>query len=119
MKTGCRIEDAQLKTSKRLLALFGILGVVATQLLKLRDLSRQQPDSPAEGVVSKDIIAIVKSKYKLDGAIPLKELWRRIAMMGGFLGRKSDGNPGWQTIWKGWLRIQDMLAGMAVAKNCG
>ena len=40
-------------------------------------------------------------------------------MMGGFLGRKSDGNPGWQTIWAGWLRIQDMLAGMAMVKNCG
>jgi hypothetical protein len=40
-------------------------------------------------------------------------------MMGGFLARKSDGNPGWQTIWKGWLRIQDMLAGMDMAKRCG
>lgn len=40
-------------------------------------------------------------------------------MVDGFLGRKSDGNPGWQTIWKGWLRIQDMLEGIAMVKNCG
>jgi hypothetical protein len=60
-----------------------------------------------------------KSKYNLDGEMSLRELWRRIAMLGGFLGRKSDGNPGWQTIWKGWLCIQDMLAGMAMFKNCG
>lgn len=119
LKTGCRIEDAQLRTGKRLLALLGILGVIATQLLKLRDLSRQQPNRLAEEVVAKEIVAIVKSKYKLEGEMNLKELWRRIAMMGGFLGRKSDGNPGWQTIWKGWLRIQDMLAGMAMVKNCG
>ncbi|MEI8364824.1 MAG: IS4 family transposase [Parachlamydiaceae bacterium] len=120
LKTGCRIEDAQLKTGKRLLALLGILGVVATQLLKLRDLSRQQPDRPAKDVIEKEIIEIVKSKFDLEGEVSLKELWRRIAMMGGFLGRKSDGSPGWQTIWKGWLRIQDMLAGMAlVKKNCG
>lgn len=119
LKTGCRIEDAQLKTGKRLLALLGILGVVATQLLKLRDLSRQQPDKLAEELVEKEIVDIVKNKFKLTGEISLKELWRRIAMMGGFLGRKSDGNPGWQTIWKGWLRIQDMLEGMAMVKNCG
>lgn len=119
LKTGCRMEEAQLKTGKRLLALFGILGVIATQLLQLRDLSRHQPDRPAEEVVTKDIITLVKSKYKLIGEISVRELWRRIAMIGGFLGRKSDGNPGWQTIWKGWLRIQDMLEGMAVAKNCG
>ena len=117
LKTGCRIEEAQLKTGKRLLALLGVLGVIATQLLKLRDLSRQQPDIPAKEVMDKEIIDIVKSKYKLKEEISLKELWRRIAMMGGFLGRKSDGNPGWQTIWKGWLRIQDMLAGMAIFKK--
>lgn len=119
LKTGCRIEDAQLKTGKRLLALLGILGVVATQLLKLRDLSRQQPDTLAKDVVEKEVIDIVKSKYKLSGEISLGELWRRIAMMGGFIGRKSDGNPGWQTIWAGWLRIQDMLAGMAMANTYG
>ncbi|MGA8163919.1 MAG: IS4 family transposase, partial [Waddliaceae bacterium] len=95
----------------------GILGVVATQLLKLRDLSRQQPDRLAEELVEKEIVDIVKKKFALTGEISLKELWRRIAMMGGFLGRKSDGNPGWQTIWKGWLRIQDMLEGMALVKN--
>jgi len=119
LKTGCRMEDAQLKTGKRLLALFGILGVIATQLLKLRDLSRQRPDKPAQEFVAQSVIDIVKNKYKLEGIVSVKELWRRIAMLGGFLGRKSDGNPGWQTIWKGWLRIQDMLEGMAFAKNCG
>jgi len=119
LKTGCRIEDAQLKTGKRLLALFGILGVIATQLIQLRDLSRQQPDRPAEEFVVKEVIDIVKSKFKLTGVISVSELWRRIAMMGGFLGRKSDGAPGWQTIWKGWLRIQDFLAGIDFGKRCG
>ena len=37
LKTGCRIEDAQLRTGKRLLALLGILGIIATQLLQLRN----------------------------------------------------------------------------------
>lgn len=93
--------------------------MTATQLLKLRDLSRQQPDRPAQEVIEKEIIDIVKSKYDLNGEVSVRELWRRIAMLGGFLGRKSDGNPGWQTIWRGWLRIQDMLTGMAMVKNCG
>ncbi len=30
------------------------------------------------------------------------------ARLGGFLGRKSDGLSGWQTLWRGWLRLQDM-----------
>jgi hypothetical protein len=35
-KTGCKVEEAQLKTGKRLMALLGRLGVIATQLLRLR-----------------------------------------------------------------------------------
>jgi hypothetical protein len=35
-------------------------------------------------------------------------LFTAIARSGGFLGRKSDGLPGWQTLWRGWLRLQDM-----------
>lgn len=94
LKSGCQIENAQLKTGKRLLALFGILGIIATQLLKLRDLSRQQPDRSAQEVVDQGVINIVKSIYKLEGIISVKELWRRIAMLGGFLGRRADGDPG-------------------------
>ena len=64
-------------------------------------------------------VVVVKNMYKLEEMVSVKELWRRIAMLGGFLGRRLDGDPGWQTIWKGWLRIQDMHAGMALAKNYG
>jgi hypothetical protein len=38
----------------------------------------------------------------------LGEFWRKVARVGGFIGRKSDGDPGWQTLWKGWLRVLEM-----------
>ena len=38
----------------------------------------------------------------------LGEFWRNVARVGGFIGRKSDGDPGWQTLWKGWLRVLEM-----------
>jgi len=28
----------------------------------------------------------------------LGEFWRALARLGGFIGRKSDGNPGWQRL---------------------
>jgi hypothetical protein len=37
---------------------------------------------------------------------------------GGFIGRKSDGKPGWQTIWKDYKRLQDMLAGALLGCVC-
>jgi len=33
-----------------------------------------------------------------------------IAQLGGFLGRKHDGEPGVKTIWRGWQRLQDIAA---------
>jgi hypothetical protein len=30
-----------------------------------------------------------------------------IAMLGGFLGRKGDGEPGIQSIWTGFRRLMD------------
>jgi len=35
---------------------------------------------------------------------------RWIAQLGGFLGRKGDGEPGIRTVWRGWQRLQDMVA---------
>jgi hypothetical protein len=41
--------------------------------------------------------------------------WRTLARQGGHLGRKSDGPPGWKTIWRGFYDIQLMVAGMELA----
>ncbi len=35
-----------------------------------------------------------------------------IASLGGFLGRKSDGDPGAQTIWIGLQRTKDFVVEM-------
>jgi hypothetical protein len=35
-----------------------------------------------------------------------------IARLGGFLARKHDGSPGWQTIWRGWQRLLWMCEGL-------
>jgi hypothetical protein len=34
-----------------------------------------------------------------------------LAKLGGFLARKSDGPPGWQTLWRGWEKLQLMVEG--------
>jgi len=112
LKTGCKIEEAQLRAANHLLNLFGILGIIATQLLQIRDLSRLHGSEPAEKFVDKSYILLIEKIYKLSTPLTVKEFWRRVAMLGGFLGRKSDGNPGWQTIWHGWLRLQDMYRGV-------
>lgn len=31
-----------------------------------------------------------------------------LAQLGGFLGRKSDGQPGVKVLWRGWRRLFDI-----------
>jgi hypothetical protein len=40
---------------------------------------------------------------------PLREIVRCLARLGGFLARTGDGEPGVQTIWQGYQRLQDFL----------
>jgi len=117
LKTGCKIEESQLRAADHLMNLFGILGVIATQLLQIRDLSRIRGLEPADVHVDKISVKLIVKIYKLSIPPTVKEFWRRVAMLGGFLGRKSDGNPGWQSIWHGWLRLQDMCRGVALARS--
>jgi hypothetical protein len=52
--------------------------------------------------------------------------WREVAKLGGFLGRRSDGEPGWITIWRGWEKLNTLVRGAELAssfpanqKRCG
>ena len=50
-----------------------------------------------------------------------RNLIRAGARVGGFIGRKSAGEPGWQTIWRGWQQLIWMGAGanlMEDKKRC-
>lgn len=117
LKTGCQIEKVQLKTGERLLKLFGMLGVIATQLLQLKNISRINPDEPAEKHVDKLSMIILQNIYELKSPLTVREYWRRVAMLVGFMGRKSDGNPGWQKIWKGWIKLRDLCQGVEIGRQ--
>ena len=118
LKTGCRIEDNQLKQASRILALFGMLGVIATQLLAMREHCRLSPTTRVEEAIPKHWIGLIEQRLsvKLE---TVRDFWRCLARLGGFIGRKSDGEPGWQTIWKGYTRLQDMLWGAGFFSTCG
>lgn len=42
---------------------------------------------------------------------------RGVAKSGGFLGLESDGEPGVRAMWRGYQRLQDMVAGSRLRKN--
>lgn len=109
LKTGCAMQARQLESAAGLQALLGFLALLAMRLLCLREVSRQHPDTPAQQVVAPVLLQTVQSYLHLPpGALTVRDFWRAVARLGGFLGRQSDGDPGWQTLWRGWLKLQDL-----------
>nr|WP_242475609.1 IS4 family transposase [Thiohalocapsa halophila] len=47
----------------------------------------------------------------------LNTVMRLIAGLGGFLGRKCEGEPGMQTLWLGLQRVRDFAEGMDFAQT--
>ena len=118
LKTGCAMEKTQLRDAEAIKALLAFQSLLAVRLLALRDLSRAAPDMPASQVISPQMLEALCLRYRLDAPrLKLSEFWRRAAMLGGFLGRKSDGQPGWQTLWRGWLKLIDYADGITMARQ--
>jgi hypothetical protein len=107
LKTGTRVEDSQMERADRLEPLIGVLAIVAVRLLSTKFLARTRPESceAAESFGPQALKVLEKKCGIPKGGWTNRNLLVAIAKLGGFIGRKSDGMPGWQTIWRGWQRL--------------
>ena len=113
LKEGCALEESQLEEAEALRRLSAILSVVAIRMLKLRDLAQGsgQMDAAMLRAQVDDVWILVVAtlaQISVEALTPL-EFWRTIAKKGGFIGRKSDGKPGWKVIWRGWYDVSQMV----------
>ena len=131
LKEGCRLERSQLNDVASLKRLAAILCVVAVRLLQLRDLA----DAQRHGEAAQDPVVLQRTvpelwrvvvstlaKVGVEQLTP-RLFWETIARKGGWIGRKSDGRPGWKTIWLGWADLATMVQGAQLykqsQKSCG
>ena len=118
LKTGCQIEARQLQSYDGLHTLLGFLGPLAVRLLQMRALARQNPDGFAHDVLPIDVVKVVAHRAKISAdQLTVRQCWHGVAKAGGFLGRKGDGEPGWKTLWKGWLYLQTIVEGIHLASQ--
>lgn len=113
LKTGCAIEKRQLDHADDIRRLLGFLGPIAARLLQMRNLARTQPDTPAKQHIDSLTIAILAQRldWPSPQEITMHTFWRGVARLGGYLGRRGDGPPGWKTTWYGWQLLQDLVSG--------
>jgi hypothetical protein len=96
------------------------LESVATELnMPLR---RTLADLPADLLFEDDewrAAFILNKKAALKTVPALNTVIRLIAQLGGFLGRKSDGEPGAKTIWLGMRDVAVFVQGARFARENG
>jgi hypothetical protein len=104
LKNGCEVETLQLGAIDRVERALALFMVVAWRITYLMRLGRNCPDLDATLFFSADEIrgTYLLTKQPRPAQPPrLNDVIRLIARIGGFLGRKGDGEPGVKTIWRG------------------
>jgi len=119
LKSGCRIEERQLGHADRIEACLAIDLVVAWRIHHLSRLGRETPDVPCtvyfEEAEWQALMAFTDQTPTPPEQPPsLREAMRRVAGLGGFLGRKNDGEPGTKSLWLGLQRLDDITAAFCV-----
>ena len=110
LKTGCKVEALQLSHMDRVERALVLYMVVAWRIARLMRLGRTCPELDASLFFDADEIRgayLLAKKARPKTPVTLNQMIRLVASLGGFLGRKSDGEPGAKTIWIGMQRTID------------
>jgi len=117
LKSGLGAERLQLETAAGLMAAIAIMSVVALRLLDLRERGRESPDAAAEAAGLSPLeleVLQLKARGKLR---TVSEVVLALGRLGGHLNRRSDGRPGWQTLWRGMNTLRGLVEGVQLARQ--
>jgi Transposase Tn5 dimerisation domain len=111
-KSGCRVEQVQLETAERLRRCLLLYKIVAWRVLYLMRLGREVPQLPCDVVFAaeewKPVWLVTKQEAVPERPPSLGEMLRLVGQLGGHNGRKGDGAPGAEALWRGLRRMADL-----------
>jgi len=112
LRTGCRLEDRQIKSAAAILNMLAILLPQAWRLLLLRSLSDETPDLSWRAVLEPlafNLLKLEVPEAKLNDASTVRDVMLAVASFGGHIA--NNGSPGWITLHRGWSRLADLTRG--------
>jgi hypothetical protein len=96
--------------------------VVAWRIGLLMRLGRSCPQWDAERLLMREEwqAAWIVARQKVPDKTPtLRQALHMIARLGGFMGRKGDGEPGVKSLWIGLERVAACVQGIRFQQKCG
>ncbi len=122
LKSGCRAEEARLRTAERLVKLIAVFCILSWRVFWLTMVNRSAPHAAPELALTDVEVAL------LDRLVPDKGHARpsprtlsfcltKIARLGGYLARTRDPPPGNTVMWRGLSRLTDITLGARLAHS--
>lgn len=113
LKSGCQIEARQLTTAARVERCLTVYSVIAWRIIYATMLARAVPDAPCTALLEDaewQALWVTIHRQPTPPVTPptLRQAVRWIAQLGGFVGRKGDGEPGVTVLWKGFQHLVDL-----------
>jgi len=117
IKTGCAFEKRQLQDYESIINLLATFAPIAYRMLLIRSEARRIPEAGAELVLSKDNIDVLCAhpRAKLCANPTTRDAYLAVAALGGHL--KRNGDPGWQTLARGFERLETLTEGWVLARS--
>ena len=115
LKSGCAFEQRQLASAENLQRALSLYSVIAWRIVYATMLARAVPDVPCTMLLDdaewQGLYCRIH-RVAIPPATPptLRQAVRWIGQLGGFQGRKHDGEPGVTVLWKGFQHLVDVTA---------
>jgi hypothetical protein len=119
LKSGCKAEEARLRTTERLVKLIAVFCILSWRVFWMTMINRSSPDAQPG-------LALTDMETKLlDQLVPdkghrpprqktLPDYLTKIARLGGYLARAKDPPPGNTVMWRGLSRLTDVKLGATI-----
>jgi hypothetical protein len=117
LKSGCKAEEARLRTAERLVKLIAVFCILSWRVFWMTMLNRSAPEAEP-GLVLTDRETALLDRLVPDRAPRPRTLalyLTKVARLGGYLARGSDPPPGNTVMWRGMSRLTDITLGATVA----
>ncbi len=127
LKSGCKAEESKLRTADRLANLIAVFCIVSWRIFWITTVNRAAPQLPAEIAMTPTEIQLLdqlvkdtaKTSFNPSTAEPLTRYTVKLAQLGGYLARANDPPPGNIVVWRGLVRLTDILLGFELAEKYG
>jgi hypothetical protein len=126
LKSGCRAEEARLRTAERLVRLVAVFCILSWRVFWVTIMNRTAPKADPRLAITAPEIALLDRFVPDEGSSPpcgtLSAYLTKVARLGGYLARARDPPPGTVVVWRGLARLTDIALGATLARaspSCG